>query len=138
QGVHLPGLGTFAMVREPVRGQKESPVARRPVFQLDIPKENLEDLVFHTEAIPGNVTVRPVRYNWVSHAASIPASKVEGCVRETILLYSLQLRTGQCFPFTFKEVGVLSCQHNILCMRFYYEFVTRLETQAPRTALLHT
>lgn len=59
-------------------------------------------------------------------------------MQETILLYSLQLRNRQRLAFAFKDIGVLSCKDDVLCMRFYYECVTGLERKASRIALLHT
>ncbi|XP_063178387.1 uncharacterized protein LOC134509713 isoform X2 [Chroicocephalus ridibundus] len=63
---------------------------------------------------------------------------VEDCMRDTILLYSFQLRKKQHLSFAFKDIGVLSCQDGVLCMRFYYDYVTGLESKASRMALLHT
>ncbi|KAM6033087.1 uncharacterized protein LJ206_001827 isoform 3-T3 [Theristicus caerulescens] len=35
-------------------------------------------------------------------------------------------------------MGVLSCEDDVLCMRFYYDCVTGLESKASRIALLHS
>ncbi|NXE30679.1 CCD81 protein, partial [Ardeotis kori] len=137
QGVLLTGLGTFAMVQEQFKGE-EVYVVRRPVFQLHIESSCLRELMFPTVVIPGDVTVKPLDYERLSKATRLPLRVVEGCVRETILLYSFQLRNRQRLAFAFKDIGVLSCKDDVLCMRFYQDCVKGLETKATWIALLHT
>ncbi|NXJ64606.1 CCD81 protein, partial [Rostratula benghalensis] len=137
-GVFLPGLGTFAMVQEQFWGEKEVFTVRRPVFQLDIDGAYLQEFMFQTVSIPGNAKINPLNYRWLSQTTSFPRYILEDCVRESILLYSFQLRNRQHPSFTFKNIGILSCQDDVLCMRFYYECVTGLESKASWIALLHT
>ncbi|NXW52286.1 CCD81 protein, partial [Nyctiprogne leucopyga] len=96
------------------------------------------ELVIPTVNIPGDVKIKPLNYRWLSQATSLPRHVVQGCVQETILLYSFQLRKGQHLAFAFKDIGVLSCKDGVLCMRFYYECVVGLESKASQIALLHT
>ncbi|KFW01364.1 Coiled-coil domain-containing protein 81, partial [Eurypyga helias] len=138
QGVLITGLGTFAMVQEEFHGKQEVYVVRRPIFQLDIDASCLRELVFPMVVIPGDVKIKPLNCKWLSRATSFPLHVVEDCVQETILLYSFQLRIRQHLSFAFKDIGVLSCKDNVLCMRFYYDCITRLESQASHIALLHT
>ncbi|NXN36783.1 CCD81 protein, partial [Rhinoptilus africanus] len=138
QGVLLPGFGTFAVVQERFQGEEEVFMARRPVFQLNTDVAFLQELTFPTVVIPDDVTIKPLNYRWLSRATSFPQHVVEDCVRDTILLYALQLRNGQHFSFAFKDIGVLSCQDGVLCMRFYHDCVTGLESKASRMALLRT
>ncbi|KAK2513948.1 hypothetical protein Q9966_015975 [Columba livia] len=138
KGVLLPGLGTFAMVHEQFHGEDEVYVVRRPVFRLEMDNSLLQELVFPTVVIPGNVQISPLNYKWLSRATSFPPHVLEDCVQETILLYSFQLRNRQRLAFSFKDIGVLSCKDDVLCMRFYYDCVTGLESKASRIALLHT
>lgn len=86
----------------------------------------------------GNVKIKPLNYRQLSRVTSFPQYVVEDCVQETILLYSLQLRDGQCLPFVFKAIGVLCCKDDVLCMRFYPSCITGLESKAGCIALLHT
>ncbi|NXN62631.1 CCD81 protein, partial [Rynchops niger] len=123
---------------ERFQGEEEVFTARRPVFQLNMDVAFLQELTFPTVVIPEDVEIKPLNYRWLSRATSFPRHVVEDCVRDTILLYSFQLRKGQHLSFAFKDVGVLSCQDGVLCMRFYYECVTGLESKASRMALLHT
>ncbi|KFR00209.1 Coiled-coil domain-containing protein 81, partial [Opisthocomus hoazin] len=132
------GLGTFAMIREQFQGKEEMHIVQRPVFQLDIDNVCLQELGFPTVVIPGHTKIQPLNYWLLSQATSFPRHVVERCVQETIRLYSFQLRNKQHLDFTFKDIGVLSHRDNILCMRFYYECVTWLESEASRAALLYT
>ncbi|KAK2512420.1 hypothetical protein Q9233_016314 [Columba guinea] len=138
KGVLLPGLGTFAMVHEQFHGEDEVYVVRRPVFRLEMDNSLLQELVFPTVVIPGDVQISPLNYKWLSRATSFPPHVLEDCVQETILLYSFQLRNRQRLAFSFKDIGVLSCKDDVLYMRFYYDCVTGLESKASRIALLHT
>ncbi|NXJ03107.1 CCD81 protein, partial [Psophia crepitans] len=106
QGVLITGLGTFAVVQEQFRGTEEVYVVRRPVFQLDIDALGLQDLVFPAVVIPGNVKIKPLNYKWLSRATFLPRHVVEQCVRETIRLYSFQLKNGKRLAFVFKDIGV--------------------------------
>ncbi|KAM9250208.1 uncharacterized protein FYN16_014818 [Cariama cristata] len=138
KGVLLTGLGTFAMVQEQLRGKEEVYVLRRPVFQLDIDALCLHELTFPTVIIPGHIKIKPLNYKWLSQATSFPQYLVEKCVQETILLYSFQLRNRQRLAFAFKDIGVLSCKDKVLCMRFYSDCITGLESKASWIALLRT
>ncbi|NWW42250.1 CCD81 protein, partial [Pedionomus torquatus] len=138
QGVFLPGLGTFAVVQERFPCEQEVFMVRRPVFQLGIDRACLQDLMLQTVPIPGDAKIKPLNYRRISQVTAFPRHMVEDCVRETILLFSLQLRNSQRPSFTFKDIGILSCQDGVLCMRFYYECVTGLESKNSRIALLHT
>ncbi|NXP08312.1 CCD81 protein, partial [Thinocorus orbignyianus] len=138
QGVFLPGLGTFAVVQEHFQVEEEVLMARRPVFQLGIDGACLQEVMFQTVTIPGDAKIKPLNYQWLSKTTSLPRHILKDCIQETILLYSLQLKNRQHLSFTFKDIGVLSCQNDILCMRFYYDCVTGLESKASRIALLHT
>ncbi|XP_054667266.1 uncharacterized protein LOC129200035 [Grus americana] len=89
-------------------------------------------------ASKGNVKIQPLNYKWLSRATCFPQHVVAECVRETVRLYSFQLQKGRRLAFVFKDIGVLSCKDDVLCMRFYYNCVTGLERKASRIALLRT
>ncbi|NXH23492.1 CCD81 protein, partial [Bucco capensis] len=136
KGVLVTGLGTFAVVQEQFHSKKEAHVVRRPVFQLEMDEFFLQELVFPTVVIPGEI--KHLSYSWLSRATSFPRHVVKDCVRETTLLYSFQLRNKPRLPFIFNDIGILSCRDDVLCMEFYCECVTKLESKASRIALLHT
>ncbi|NWI62740.1 CCD81 protein, partial [Todus mexicanus] len=138
QGVLVSGLGTFAVVQDQFHGTQEIYEVRRPVFQLDMDEFFVEDVAFPTVVIPDSVTIKPLNFSWLSRATSFPRHVVEGCVQETILLYSFHLRNKERLDFIFKDIGVLSCKNDVLCMRFFYECVVGLESKASCLALLHT
>ncbi|NXI31336.1 CCD81 protein, partial [Sterrhoptilus dennistouni] len=138
QGVLVPGLGTFAVVPEQINGTEEVYVVRRPIFQLDMDMSCLRELVFPTVMMPGDIEIMPLDYWWLSQANSFPPDVVRGCVEETILLYSFQLRDGQCPAFAFENIGILSCQDNVLCMQFHCSCIAGLESRDTWVALLLT
>ncbi|NWW72559.1 CCD81 protein, partial [Climacteris rufus] len=138
QGVLVPGLGTFAVVHEQVNGTEEVYVIRRPVFQLDMDISCLQELMFPTVMIPGDIEIMPLDHWWLSQTKSLPPDVVRGCVEETILLYSFQLRDRQHPAFVFENIGILSCQDNVLCMQFYHSCIVGLENWDTWVALLLT
>ncbi|NWZ58783.1 CCD81 protein, partial [Haliaeetus albicilla] len=139
QGVVVAGLGTFAMVQKHLFGTQEVFVVRRPIFQLAIDKFWLEGLECPTEIIPGEEkAVEPLNFQQLSRASGFPRCLVENCVRETILLYSFQLRSGNHFAFAFQDIGILACKGNSLCMQFYSHCITGLESTVSPIALLHS
>ena len=85
-----------------------------------------------------NVKVEPLNYRWLWRATSFPWHVVQSCVQETILLHSFQLRNRQRLAFAFKDIGILSFTDDVLCMQFYRNCVTGLESKASWTALLNT
>ncbi|NWZ58757.1 CCD81 protein, partial [Haliaeetus albicilla] len=138
QGVVVAGLGTFAMVQKHLFGTQEVFVVRRPIFQLAIDKFWLEGLESPTEIIPDDVKVEPLNFQQLSRASGFPQCLVENCVRETVLLYSFQLRSGKRFAFAFQDIGILACKGNFLCMQFYSHCITGLESTVSPIALLHS
>ncbi|XP_031464732.1 uncharacterized protein LOC116238932 isoform X2 [Phasianus colchicus] len=60
------------------------------------------------------------------------------CVRESVLLYCHLLRNKEPVSFVFKNLGVMTCQDNFLCMRFFCSCIAKLETNATILALFHT
>ncbi|KAM6240753.1 coiled-coil domain-containing protein 81 [Porphyrio hochstetteri] len=138
KGVLLTGLGTFAMVQEEFHMEEGVCVVRRPVFQIDMDALYLQEFSYPTVVIPGNARIKPLNYKWLSRATFLPRRVVEDCVRETILLYSTCLKNRQRLSFAFKDIGVLSCKDDVLCMRFYHDCVTGLESKASHIALMRT
>ncbi|KFP28159.1 Coiled-coil domain-containing protein 81, partial [Colius striatus] len=138
QGVLVAGLGTFAVVQERFRGKEVEYVIQRPVFQLDADVLRLLDLTVPQENIPDSVEVEPLDYTWLSQATSFPPPVVESCVQETTFLYTLQLWDGQHRAFAFRDIGVLSWRHGVLCMRFHGSCVAALESRDTPIALLRT
>ncbi|XP_053940279.1 coiled-coil domain-containing protein 81-like [Cuculus canorus] len=134
KGVQVAGLGTFAVLREEFYMKGDVHVVRRPVFQVDMDRFSLGPTVL----IPGDVKIKLLDYRWLSRATSFPMSILEGCVQETILLYYFQLRNRQHIDFSFRDIGILCCEGDGLCMRFYADCVSRLENKARHIALLHT
>ncbi|XP_064025690.1 uncharacterized protein LOC135189362 [Pogoniulus pusillus] len=139
KAVQVPGLGTFAMLQEQLcRHQEDSPLLRRPSFWPDMAQGSLQGMAWHSEGSPGDPQPKALNTSWLSRATSLPQKVVEGCLKETLLLFSLQLQAGQEVAFTFKDLGVLCRFRDLLCLRFYPSCVARLEPKATMGALLRT
>ncbi|XP_042694086.1 coiled-coil domain-containing protein 81-like [Centrocercus urophasianus] len=138
KGVLVPGLGIFAGVREQFHSKEEVLSVRRPVFELNIRVLWLPDLQSPSDIIPDSVKIEPLNYRQLSRASGVPLHLVLRCVRESVLLYCHLLRNKTPVPFVFKNLGVMTCQDNFLCMRFFCTCVETLESNAPVLALIHT
>ncbi|XP_019476453.1 uncharacterized protein LOC109370276 isoform X2 [Meleagris gallopavo] len=136
KGVLVAGLGAFAVVQEQFHHEEGAVAVRRPVFHLDIDAQWLQDFQSPTEIIPDDVSMEPLNYWRLSQATGIPLYVVRSCVQETVLLYRLLLSTRVHVPFAFKGIGVLTCEDNLLCMRFYHSCVTALEGTASMLAFV--
>nr|XP_038028259.1 coiled-coil domain-containing protein 81-like [Anas platyrhynchos] len=71
-------------------------------------------------------------------ATSFPLYVVQECVQETIVLYCCLLKNKEHVPFAFRDIGVLTCEDDFLCMKFYPDCVKRLESAADLVAMLHS
>uniref|UniRef100_A0A8C9FFW6 CCDC81 HU domain-containing protein n=1 Tax=Pavo cristatus TaxID=9049 RepID=A0A8C9FFW6_PAVCR len=138
KGVLVAGLGAFAVVQEQFHSEEGTVTVQRPVFQLDVGAQWLQDFQFTIEIIPDDVKMEPLNYWRLSQATAIPLHVVQSCVQETILLYGLLLNNKVHVPFAFNGIGVLTCEDNLLCMRFYHSCVTMLEGTASLLALLRS
>ncbi|XP_048784059.1 coiled-coil domain-containing protein 81-like [Lagopus muta] len=137
KGVLVPGLGFFAGVQEQFHS-KEGLSVRRPVFELNIGALWLPDLQSPNDIIPDDVKIEPLNYQQLSRASGVPLHLVLRCVRESVLLYCHLLRNKTPVPFVFQNLGVMTCQDNFLCMKFFCSCVEMLESNAPVLALIHT
>ncbi|XP_042750860.1 uncharacterized protein LOC122194016 isoform X1 [Lagopus leucura] len=138
KGVLVPELGIFAGVREQLHSKEEALPVRRPVFELDIRALWLPDLQSPSDIIPDSIKIEPLNYRQLSRASGVPLHLVPRCVRESVLFYCHLLRNKTPVPFVFKNLGVMTCQDNFLCMRFFCSCVETLESNAPVLALIHT
>ncbi|NWS78828.1 CCD81 protein, partial [Crotophaga sulcirostris] len=137
QGVEVAGLGTFTVAKERFYRRTERTELRRPVFHLDTESFGVQEVADPTAGTPGAVQTEPLDFPRLSQATSLPWHTVRCCVQETLLLYCSLLRSGQRLPFAFRSLGVLACEDNGLCMRFYTGCVTELESKASHVARLH-
>ncbi|XP_042687204.1 coiled-coil domain-containing protein 81-like [Centrocercus urophasianus] len=138
KGVLVPGLGFFAGVQEQFHSKEEGLSVRRPVFELNIGALWLPDLQSPNDIIPNDVKIEPLNYQQLSRASSVPLHLVPRCMRESVLLYCHLLRNKTPVPFVFKNLGVMTCQDNFLCMRFFCSCVETLESNDTVLALMHT
>ncbi|NWJ08365.1 CCD81 protein, partial [Crypturellus undulatus] len=128
QGVLIVGLGTFGTVQEPLRlAAGNVLVIRRPVFQLDMDTVWLQGLKYHKATLPVNLEIKQLDLEHLSRATSYSWQVVEGCVEETIRLFSSHMREKENVAFTFRNVGILARQKDKVHMRFYAHCTQQLE-----------
>lgn len=85
-----------------------------------------------------DIKVKQLNYLQLAQATSLPLYMVQECVKETIVLYCCLLRNKEHVPFAFRDIGVLTCEDDFLCMKFYPDCVKRLESAADLFAVLHS
>jgi len=84
------------------------------------------------------VEVEQLNYLQLAQATSFPLYMVQECVQETIVLYCCLLKNKEHVPFAFRDIGVLTCEDDFLCMKFYPDCVKRLESAEDLIAMLHS
>ncbi|XP_021239669.1 coiled-coil domain-containing protein 81-like [Numida meleagris] len=134
----VPGLGVFAVIQEQFHSKEEAVSVRRPVFQMDLGVLWLEDVQSPNEIVPDCVKIEPLNYRQLARATAFPLHVVQLCVQETILLYCHFLKNKVHISFAFKHLRVLTCKDDFLCMRFYYNCIAMLESNARPIAALHS
>lgn len=85
-----------------------------------------------------DVKVEQLNYLQLAQATSFPLYVVQECVQETIILYCCLLKNKEHVPFAFRDIGVLTCEDDFLCMKFYPDCVKRLESSEDLIAMLHS
>ncbi|NXA56689.1 CCD81 protein, partial [Nothocercus julius] len=139
QGVLIAGLGTFGTVQEPLcLATGEVLVIRRPVFQMDTDAAWLRGLQYCKVTLPVNLEMKQLDLERLSRATSYSRQVVEGCVEETVRLFSSHMRKKENVAFTFRNVGVLARQRDKVHMRFYAHCTQWLEGTASLIAALRS
>uniref|UniRef100_A0A8C2YA24 Coiled-coil domain-containing protein 81-like n=1 Tax=Coturnix japonica TaxID=93934 RepID=A0A8C2YA24_COTJA len=138
KGVVVPGLGIFAAVQEEFHSKELAVPVRRPVFELDIGVIWLKELQSPNDIIPDDVKIEPLNYRQLGGAIGISMHRVKRCVQETVLLYWHLLKSKADVSFFFKNIGVMTCRDNFLCMRFFHSCIETLESKSSIIAMLHS
>eukprot|EP00075_Anas_platyrhynchos_P014154 XP_027303407.1 uncharacterized protein LOC113840862 isoform X2 [Anas platyrhynchos] len=138
KAIQVAGLGTFAVLQEQFHVKQKRLLIRKPFFQLDIDEGWLEYMYCPPEILPDDVEVEQLNYLQLAQATSFPLYVVQECVQETIILYCCLLKNKEHVPFAFRDIGVLTCEDDFLCMKFYPDCVKRLESSEDLIAMLHS
>nr|XP_038027864.1 coiled-coil domain-containing protein 81-like [Anas platyrhynchos] len=123
KAIQVAGLGTFAVLQEQFHVKQKRLLIRKPFFQLDIDEGWLEYMYCPPEILPDDVEVEQLNYLQLAQATSFPLYVVQECVQETIILYCCLLKNKEHVPFAFRDIGVLTCEDDFLCMKFYPDCV---------------
>ncbi|NWX94399.1 CCD81 protein, partial [Nothoprocta ornata] len=139
QGVLLEGLGTFCTVQEPLHlGEEGVLLVRRPIFKLGVHMVWPRGFTCPEVTLPDNIKIEPLNYCLLSLFISFPRNIIQGCVEETIRLFSFHLEKKHDVAFVFTDIGVLSYQENTVCMMFYASCIKHLEKRASLIAALRS
>ena len=88
--------------------------------------------------LAGHVRIKLLNYWRLSWDTGFPLCVVEGCVQETVLLFSSHLLNKEHVTFVFKDMGVLACRGDQVGMKFCPYLIHRLESKAGLLAALHS
>ncbi|KAK4809432.1 hypothetical protein QYF61_009687 [Mycteria americana] len=127
QAVRIPGLGTFAVVRERVASkEKDLVVVERPVFHLanDIVRDH--DLQYGCIDVPGHQHFEQLPYAQMAADNAVSESTVQLCVERTMRLFRVCLENRKDVALVWRDVGMLIVQGKDVKMRFYTDFLRRL------------
>ncbi|XP_068779210.1 coiled-coil domain-containing protein 81-like [Struthio camelus] len=127
QGVRVIRLGTFDIVTEQAGGGKRGLLTvRRPVFRLSKNIAEVHGLTYDKAYVPGHKLSEPLKYARVASNISVPWKAVEACIEETMHLFSCCLESGKNAALVLKDIGMLVIQGVDVKMRFYRDFLRRL------------
>ncbi|KAM6042947.1 coiled-coil domain-containing protein 81-like [Theristicus caerulescens] len=127
QTVCIPGLGTFAVVRERVASMgKDLVVVERPVFHLAKAIAQDHGLRYGCIEVPGRHYFKQLPYAQIASDNAVSESTVHLCMERTMCLLRVCLENGKNVALVWGDVGMLIIQGRDVKMRFYTDFLKRL------------
>uniref|UniRef100_A0A8C6T9V2 Coiled-coil domain-containing protein 81 n=1 Tax=Neogobius melanostomus TaxID=47308 RepID=A0A8C6T9V2_9GOBI len=128
KGVHVAGLGTFTFSQVKLDFGNKSSMIQRPIFMLC---GKLQHTLGLKQARPlaaaTHLPVVPLNFTAVSNATPFSRNRVEGCVRETLLLLVRTVASQQNVLLLFPGIGVLSFKNNKVQMKFSKDFINAMD-----------
>ncbi|KAM6032577.1 uncharacterized protein LJ206_002286 [Theristicus caerulescens] len=127
QAVRIPGLGTFAVVRERVASQEQDlVVVERPVFHLAKAIAQDHDLRYGYVDIPGHQHFEQLPYARIASDNAVSEGTVQLCMERTMYLFRACLENRKNVAVVWRDVGMLIIQGRDVKMSFYTDFLKRL------------
>ncbi|XP_049671536.1 coiled-coil domain-containing protein 81-like [Accipiter gentilis] len=127
QAVRIPGLGTFAVVRERVVSKEKGlVVVERPVFHLANAIARDHDLRYGCIDVPGHQHFEQLPYARIASDNAVSEGTVQLCVERTMRLFRVCLENRDNVALVWRDVGILIIQGRDVKMRFYTDFLKRL------------
>ncbi|XP_052628655.1 coiled-coil domain-containing protein 81-like [Harpia harpyja] len=127
QAVRIPGLGTFVVVRERVVSKEKDPVVvERPVFHLANAIARDHGLRYGCIDVPGHQHFEQLPYAQIASDNAVSEGTVQLCVERTMRLFRVCLENRDNVALVWRDVGMLIIQGRDVKMRFYTDFLKRL------------
>ncbi|XP_018408742.1 PREDICTED: coiled-coil domain-containing protein 81 [Nanorana parkeri] len=123
KGVQIPGLGTFTLSRHTLDVGNKLILVQRPVFLLSEKFVQIHGLKYNKIFTTSDIPVVPLNFIALSFSCSYNRDTIEGCVRETLCVFSRSVATKQNVEFSFKGIGTLIIRDQKVKMKFYKDFV---------------
>ncbi|XP_078514566.1 coiled-coil domain-containing protein 81 isoform X2 [Lissotriton helveticus] len=128
KGVHIAGLGTFTLSRQKIDvGNNKCILLQRPVFVVSEKFAQTHGLKHAKIYATGDIPVVPLNFIALSLGSSFTRDIVEGCVKETLQLFSRSIAIKQNVEFTFTGIGVLMIREGKVKMKFFKEFLHSMD-----------
>ncbi|XP_072320721.1 coiled-coil domain-containing protein 81-like [Eucyclogobius newberryi] len=128
KGIRVAGLGTFTFSQQKLDLGLKSTTIQRPIFILS---GKLVHSLGLKQARPlaaaTHLPVVPLNYTAVSRETLFSRDRVEGCIRETLLLLVRTLASPQNVLLPFQGIGVLSFKNYKVRMKFCKEFINAMD-----------
>ncbi|XP_057262487.1 coiled-coil domain-containing protein 81-like [Pezoporus wallicus] len=126
QDVHIPGLGTFAVVSQQVASKKDLVVVARPVFHLANTIMQDHGLRYSHTDIPGHRRFQQLPCARIASDNAVSESAVRFCIERTIRLFQACLENRQDVALVWRAVAVVIIQGKDVRTKFYTDFLQRL------------
>ncbi|XP_031412130.1 uncharacterized protein LOC109370442 [Meleagris gallopavo] len=124
--VRIPTFGSFSMASEGVEAEDGTVTLQWPAFRLARNLVGSHNLMEREECPTGHKEVEPLKYAEVAAAASVTWQTGTACIFDTTSLVFHCLRKGENIAFVLKDIGVLLIEEMRVQMKFYYDFLERI------------
>ncbi|OXB54444.1 hypothetical protein ASZ78_003579, partial [Callipepla squamata] len=127
QAVHIPGLGSFTVVRENVVSQQKGlVVVDRPVFHLAKVLAQDHDLLYDSIDVPGHDWFRQLPYARIASENGISEGAAQLCVERTVCQFGACIHKSCSIAFIWWDVGMLLIEGRRVQMRFFEDYLGKL------------
>ncbi|KAK2529704.1 hypothetical protein Q9233_006871 [Columba guinea] len=127
QAVRIPGIGTFAVVTKRVAlSEQDLVIMERPVFQLEQAVAQDHELRCGCIDIPGRQDVEQLPFAQIASENAVSEGTVQLYMKRTAHLFHACLENRENVAIIWRDVGMLIVQGKDVKMRFYLDFLERL------------
>ncbi|XP_061231746.1 coiled-coil domain-containing protein 81-like [Neopsephotus bourkii] len=130
QDVYIPGLGTFAVVRQQVVSKKNLVSVVRPVFRLAKAIVQDHGLRYSHTDIPGHRHVEQLPCAQIASDNAVSESTVRHYIERTIRQFQVCLENKQNVTLVWRDVAMVIIQGKDVHTKFHMGFLQRLNGTA--------